>query len=304
MHNELKYAVTELKFLQQKRIKIMEMGNSHKLQKRLYNSVLVIGFAGISSFTHAETDTYHKLQLGAGVGGQHLPHYRGSRDTHTQVLPIPVVEYTGKIFKSDRDGTRAEFSLTERIEFNVSADLALNDGAEDNQLRRGMPELQSEFQLGPSLNIDLTGNGFHHGLILRLPVRPVVTVGDGVDYIGYTANPVLTWVQPLVFSRWRLTVDMGMLYGSRDYHEHYYSVAPEYVIPGRREYAAHSGFSGTFTELGISSKQDKLVYGVSLRYDNLRDAVFYDSPLVETDNYWSVSFGIGWLFKTWEWIGE
>jgi hypothetical protein len=32
----------------------------------------------------------------------------------------------------------------------------LNDGAEDNILRKGMPELKSEFQLGPSINIDLT----------------------------------------------------------------------------------------------------------------------------------------------------
>lgn len=281
----------------------MGLSVSHFLQRCLYANLFVAGVAGVASSAQADTATYHKLQLGLGVGGQHLPHYRGSRDTHTQVLPIPVVEYTGKIFKSDRDGTRAEFSITERIEFNVSADLALNDGAEDNRLRQGMPELQSEFQLGPSLNIDLTGNGFHQGLILRLPVRPVVTVGDGVDYIGYTANPVLTWVQPLLFNRWRLTVDMGMLYGSSDYHQHYYSVAPEYVVPGRPEYAARSGFSGTFTELGISSKHDKLVYGFSLRYDNLHDAVFYDSPLVETDSYWSVSFGIGWLFKTWEWVG-
>lgn len=249
-------------------------------------------------------ETYHRLQIGAGLGGQYLPHYRGSEDTHTQVLPIPLVEYTGKILKADRDGTRVEFDLTERVEFNVSADLALNDGAKDNRLREGMPELESEFQLGPSLNIDLTGDGFKRGLILRLPIRPVITVGDGVEYIGYTANPMFTWVQPGVFDRWRMSLDMGLLYGSSDYHGHYYSVAQEYVRPGRPAYTADSGFSGTFTEISISSKKDKLLYGVSLRYDNLQNAVFYDSPLVETPDYWSVSFAVGWFFKEWEWVAR
>lgn len=262
---------------------------------------IIIPFFFIGAANSYADEFKHELQFGLGVGGQYLPHYRGSEETHTKVLPIPVVEYRGRIFKSDRDGTRAEFSLAERIEFNVSADLALNDGAEDNRLREGMPELESEFQLGPSINIDLTGQGFNRGLILRLPLRPAFAVGSDFEYIGYTVNPMVTWIKPHVFNRWRLSLDLGALYGSHDYHEHYYSVAPQYVTATRPEYKADDGFSGTFTELSVGSKSGNLVYGVSLRYDNLRNAVFYPSPLVETDDYWSVSFGIGWLFKTWNW---
>jgi MipA family protein len=249
----------------------------------------------------SESKLRSELHLGLGIGGQYLPHYRGSTETNTTVLPIPVIEYKGKILKSDRDGTRVEFSLAERVEFNISADLALRNDVEDNRLREGMPELQSEFQLGPSINIDLTGHGFHRGLILRLPVRPALAVGSDVDYIGYTANPMLTWVKPQIVNNWRLTLDLGVLYGSRDYHEHYYNVERKYVTPLRPYYAAKDGFSGTFTELGISSRSDDVIYGFSLRYDNLRGTAFYSSPLVETDHYWSVSFGIGWLFKSWIW---
>ena len=262
-------------------------------------SCLIVGSL-LSWVGHAET-IEHKLKLGFGIGGQHLPHYRGSKETHTQALPIPVMEYTGHIFKSDRDGTRAEFSLTDRIEFNLSADLALNDGAEDNRLREGMPELESEFQLGPSFNFDLTGDGFNRGLILRLPVRPAFTLGNNSDYIGYTFNPQVTWITPDVFNRLRISLDLGALYASQDYHQHYYNVDSKYVTATRPEYSAKSGFSGTFTELGISSRKGKLVYGISFRYDNLQDAVFYKSPLVETEDYWSVSFGIGWMFKSWQW---
>jgi len=263
-------------------------------------STLLVMLLSFYSFPLFASAMNHEMEIGLGVGGQYLPHYRGSRETHTKVLPIPLIEYRGKILKSDRDGTRMEFSLSDRIEFNVSADLALNDGAEDNMLRKGMPELASEFQLGPSINIDLTGDGFNRGLLLRLPIRPALAVGSDLDYIGYTFNPMLTFIEP-EFLGARLSLDLGLLYGSQDYHQHYYSVAPEYVTPTRPEYKAKSGFSGTFTEIGISSKKGNLVYGVSFRYDNLSDAVFYPSPLVETNDYWSVSFGVGWMFKTLRW---
>src|SRR5262245_12238245 len=97
---------------------------------RLSESVLLMGL--IFGLPVSATEVDHEMEIGIGVGGQYLPDYRGSRETHTKVLPIPVVEYRGKIFKSDREGTRAEFLLSDRIEFNISADLALNDGAEDN----------------------------------------------------------------------------------------------------------------------------------------------------------------------------
>lgn len=256
-------------------------------------------FCGVPLFA-ADMDHDHEMEIGLGIGGQYLPHYRGSRETHTKVLPIPVIEYRGKVFKSDRDGTRVEFALADRIELNVSADLALNDGAEDNVLRKGMPELESEFQLGPSINIDLMGKGFNRGLLLRLPVRPAFAVGSDIDYIGYTLNPMLTFIEP-DFSGLRISWDIGLLYGSQDYHQHYYGVTSEYVTETREEYKATSGFSGTFTELGISSKTGNIVYGVSFRYDNLTEAVFYPSPLVETHDYWSVSFGVGWMFRTLRW---
>jgi MipA family protein len=265
---------------------------------RLVGSVFLFGLVFCLPVSATEMD--HEMEIGLGIGGQYLPHYRGSRETHTKVLPIPVVEYRGKIFKSDRNGTRVELALSDRIEFNVSADLALNDGAEDNVLRKGMPELKSEFQLGPSVNIDLTGNGFNRGLLLRLPVRPALAVGSDIEYIGYTFNPMLTFIEPEFFGL-RFSWDLGLLYGSQDYHQHYYSVASEYVTETRAGYKAKSGFSGTFTEIGISSKKGNIVYGISFRYDNLSDAVFYPSPLVETNDYWSVSFAVGWMFKALRW---
>jgi len=272
--------------------------------KSRYGAVMAVTCLLALSSTTIASELRSELHLGAGIGGQYLPHYRGSSETHTTVLPIPVIQYRGRILKSDNEGTRLEFSLAERIEFNVSADLALRESIDDNRLRAGMPELKSEFQLGPSINIDLTGDGFKRGFILRLPIRPAFAIGDGVDYIGFTANPMVTWISPRLFEDWRMSLDLGVLYGSRDYHQHYYSVAPKYVTQERPEYSAADGFSGTFTELGVGSRKGNLMYGFNFRYDNLRHASFAASPLVETDNYWSVTFGVGWLFKSWFWADD
>src|SRR5690606_7432191 len=193
-----------------------------------YGAVMAVTCLLALSSTTIASELRSELHLGAGIGGQYLPHYRGSSETHTTVLPIPVIQYRGRILKSDNEGTRLEVSLAERIEFNVSADLALRESIDDNRLRAGMPELKSEFQLGPSINIALTGDGVKRVFIVRLPIRPAFAIGDGVDYIGFTANPMVTWISPRLFEDWRMSLNMGVLYGSRDYHLHYYSVASKY----------------------------------------------------------------------------
>ena len=240
----------------------------------------------------------HEVELGAGIGGQYLADYRGSKETQLQVLPFPVVIYRGDFLKIDREGIRGELFASPRFEFNVSADLALNGDSDDNTLRRGMPELDSAFQFGPSFNINLTGPDFDEGFAIRLPARAVFTVSsEGIDHIGYTFNPKLTYERPEFIGKWRLSFDFGLLYGSNSFHDYYYSVEQQYATPERPYYNAQDGYSGTFSKLAFSSRHGNLLSSISLRYDNLSGAEFVDSPLVETEHFWMVSFGVAWVFR-------
>ena len=48
-------------------------------------------------------------ELGLGVGGLSMPHYRGSDQRAEYVSPIPYIRYNGERFKVDREGGRFYF---------------------------------------------------------------------------------------------------------------------------------------------------------------------------------------------------
>lgn len=249
---------------------------------------------GYSVFTYAEQPP--KWEVGAALGGQHLRDYRGSKESQIQAYPIPFFVYRGDFLKVDRNGVRGELLSNQRVQFNLSGEAALNGSSEDNRLRQGMPELESAFELGPSLNINLSRDDFTSGWQLRLPVRGVVTAGEsGVHYQGYTFNPRVTYTKPGVFHHWRWRLNLGALYGSDQYHDYYYKVAPEFATEARAQYDARAGFSGFYFKTSLSRRKKEYWYGVSLRYDNLSSATFENSPLVETDHYFSLSFIVAWL---------
>ncbi len=244
----------------------------------------------------ASAQALPKWEAGLGLGGQVLRDYRGSKEGQVNAFPFPFVIYRGDFIKADRGGVRGEFLTNDRIEFTVSGEAALNGQSEDNELREGMPELESAFELGPSLNINLTGEDFTRGWQLRLPLRAVTTVGrTGVHYEGYNFNPRFTYNQPKLFNRWLASFNVGVLYGSNRYHDYYYTVREEFVTPTRPRYEADAGFSGYYFKAGLSARKQDFWYGLSLRYDNLSGTTFEDSPLVETNDYFSFSFAVAWI---------
>lgn len=241
-------------------------------------------------------ETLPKWELGVGFGGQVLNDYRGSKESQVQAYPFPFLVYRGDFIKADRNGLRGEFLSNDRVEVNLSGEMALNGNSDDNELRRGMPELESAFELGPSVNINLSGEDFNHGWQLRLPIRAVFTVGEqGLHFRGYNFNPRFSYTEPNIFAGWRARVSVGALFGSESYHDYYYSVESRYVTDLRAEYVADSGFSGYYFKTSMSQRRGNFWFGLSLRYDNLAGATFEDSPLVETNDYFAMSFAVAWL---------
>ena len=64
-------------------------------------------------------------EAGLGIGTLRLPHYRGSDQSHTWVLPVPYVVYRGRIFKADREGARAVLLDADRLDDEPVATVAL-----------------------------------------------------------------------------------------------------------------------------------------------------------------------------------
>lgn len=234
-----------------------------------------------------------KIEVGVGLVSQVLADYRGSKRYSAQALPIPYVLYRGKIFKVDRGGVRGEFLQRNRYELNVSLDASLGGNDDQDNLRAGMPELDSTLEIGPSLDISLTGTDLSQGLSLRLPVRAVFAVGShGIDSVGYLFNPRLTWRKPNAWGGLRVSSHLGLLWADSTYHSYYYDVDSQYTQANRPAYDAGAGYSGTFIKMSLYKQVKGWRLGTSLRYDNLSGTVFNSSPLVETSSYVSLSLGI------------
>ncbi|MBX2858181.1 MAG: MipA/OmpV family protein [Cellvibrionaceae bacterium] len=237
------------------------------------------------------------MELGLGLGGQYLADYRGSKQTQSAAIPFPIFIYRGKVLRAEGGSIKGRFFSGKRVELNLSAEASLNSGSEDNPLRTGMPQLDSAFELGPSVNINLSGEGFQQGFSLRFPVRGIYTLStEKTSYIGYAFNPKLTWRQPDIWRGVRISANIGALWASRQYHDYFYSVDRPFVTDERPFYQARAGFSGVYFKTSISKRKDNFFYGASLRYDYLGATEFEDSPLLETEGYFAVSLGFGWFF--------
>lgn len=237
------------------------------------------------------------MEVGVGFAAQYLADYRGSKRYALQGLPAPYFVYLGRFLKADAGGVRGELFRSERMELNISADGTLGGDTEGNELRRGMSEIANTAELGPSLNINLSGAGFSEGWSVLLPLRGVVAVDfDVLEPVGFLFNPLLVWRSPDLFSGWRTTATLGLMYGNRSYHSYYYSVSADEALSWRPAYRAESGYSGGFARLSAYQSVGDWRFGVSVRYDNLAGATFEDSPLVETKHYGAISFGLTYRF--------
>lgn len=231
-------------------------------------------------------------ELGVGLGGQYLPDYRGSSKVRALLLPFPMLRYNGRYLKADEEGIRSELQLNERMRLDISAESSLVIGADDNALRDGMPELLPGFQIGPSLITDINAQWSVH-----IPFR-VVAASDlsRLDNAGWVFNPYVqyAWQPP---QRWQYKLRLGVLWGSEDYHEYYYAVAPRYARSDRMAYDADAGYSGAVLSLSMRRRIGAWWLGGTVRYDNLQGTTFSDSPLVERDHNLALSFAVGWFFR-------
>ncbi|HEX7027317.1 MAG TPA: MipA/OmpV family protein [Gammaproteobacteria bacterium] len=246
----------------------------------------------------AGADERPQWEAGGGLGVISIADYRGSKEYRTRVLPIPYLIYRSRLLRIDREGVRGLLFSSDRIELNMSLNASLATRADDNPLRAGMPELDPTFEIGPSIDIRLTGERPKEGWILRLPARTVVAFSeDGLDRVGWLFNPNLHWRHRTV-SGWQWGYTAGVYYADRDYHDYYYSVAPIHATNLRPAYRAQAGYSGFSNQVSLSRRIGNIWYGAYLRYDNLNGAELLDSPLVETEHYAALGVGISWIFTT------
>jgi len=234
-------------------------------------------------------------EAGAGIGVATLPHYRGSDQSKTWVLPVPYVVYRGESFKVDDRRFRGLLGDKLELEFSLSG----SPPAKDNNARRGMPDLDATLELGPSLNIALfrPENGMEK-LELRLPVRTVFSSDfSHVKQAGWVFQPNLSLdIKNVLGNRgWNLGLQGSLIYTDRRYNQYFYAVDPMFVRADRPAFDPSGGYGGPTFLAALSKRFAGFWIGAFAKWDSVGGAVFADSPLIKAKSNLSGGLAIAWI---------
>lgn len=238
-------------------------------------------------------------EAGMGAAVLSLPHYRGSDERRAWLLPFPYVVYRGDFLQADEKRVRGLFFKTERAELDVSVNGTPPVDSDENDARRGMPDLDATLEIGPSLNFLLARSEDRKArLELRLPVRGVLATDlTYVDFVGWVFQPNLNVDVKDVFGHagWNLGLLAGPMFADRRYHQYFYGVDPAFATATRPAYNAPGGYAGTQLLVSLSKRYRSYWVGGYARWDTLNNAVFSDSPLVRTNHSFAAGFAMAWI---------
>lgn len=231
-------------------------------------------------------------ELGLGVAGLSLPHYRGAERANRWLLPVPYAVYRGEVLRANRDGVKALLFDTDRVDLDLSLSATAPSRSADEPARQGMPDLAGTLEFGPNLNLRLArGPGWR--LEARLPVRAAMTLESSPRSIGWAVTPNLNLDHAV--GAWNVGAQVGWLWGSRRLHEHFYGVAPAYATAQRPAYSAAGGAAGWQATLAVSRRDGGRWLGAFVRTDTLAGSRLSDSPLVRRTQHLTYGVALSWV---------
>lgn len=237
-----------------------------------------------------------RWELGLGLAGLSIPDYRGSDRQRAYLLPLPYVQYRGDFLQIDREGAHAKLFTSERLRLELSVAAGPPARSEDNDARRGMPDLDPTVEAGAALQIFLARDALRgRAWSVQLPWRVVVATDlTQAQGIGWVFAPSLDY-EARNDGGWGVGVALGPLYASEKYHDYYYEVAPAFATATRPVYDAPGGYSGSRLTVTASRRFPAFWVGAFARYDRLGGAAFADSPLVKKNESFMAGAGIAWI---------
>jgi len=246
------------------------------------------------SLQSENADSLPLWELRIAATAARLPHYIGSAEYENYFFPLPYLIYRGEFFQADRDNMRTIFYKNDHFETDLS--LWGNPPVPgDNRARTGMDELDALVEIGPAMRYYFRHNGRHDALYLKGAIRTAFSVGwesgPEIDYQGLhgSVHLVLRNSSLLENRKIRFRLNTGIHFADSKFNSYFYEVNTEDIAPWRGFYAANGGYSG-FSFSGSISRRllPYLTFGCYGRWDNISGASYGDSPLVGTENNYTI----------------
>ena len=273
--------------------------------KRPHTSIAgwIAAFAALSIFT-ANSGRAEQLPLwevGVGVAALSFPDYRGSNERQSWVLPYPYLVYRGEFLQADERRTRGLFFKTDQLELDVSVNGSVPVDSNENDARRGMPDLDATLEIGPALNVLLMQSDKHKTRVeLRLPLRAVLASDFSyIRQVGWVFQPHVSAdvADALGYEGWNLGMLAGPLFTDRRYNRYFYAVEPAFATASRPAYSAGGGYAGTQLIAALSKRYREFWVGGFVKWDTLSGAAFADSPLVKDRQSFAAGFAVAWILR-------
>ncbi len=235
-------------------------------------------------------------EVGLISGAFTWPHYIGSDQRYTLPVVLPAILYRGDFFRVDRKGLRGLFYQSENIALDIGFSGGVPVSNDNNDARKGMPDLPITVQMGPRLVVKLFDGNNSMSILGRFPVRSVWDI-EGRNQ-GWAAEPDLMFSNRALFSSSvSMVIRTGLLYGSQKYHDLLYTVDERFITPTRPAFKAQEGYNS----FSISARLRRSITrnissGIVVQWRGLHNSVINDSPLVRIkDNYGGVVW-LRWTF--------
>ncbi len=264
--------------------------------KNLFRSVVLVSSLCSLSVAHAQTEIRPLWEIGAGFAAIDFPVYRGSDERKFYLLPAPYFTYNGEVVRVSRERVRGLIFRRDRVEMDVSVNGSVP--ARGAKAREGMPDLDPTLEIGPSLNFHLLySEDKHNTFDMRMPLRAVIASDfTHFRHTGWVFQPQLNLdFHDIDHSGWNIGLVGGVIYSDRHYHGYFYDVEPQYATAERPAYAASGGYAGTQFIFAFNKRHEGYWTGGFMKWDSLKGAVFADSPLVRSKDYFTVGFAITWI---------
>ncbi len=240
-------------------------------------------------------------EIGIGGGGGLVPDYPAAAQNHLHGIVLPYFVYRGRYLRAN-DGkgiVRGRYVPSDRLEFDLSVSGSFPTDSDDNDARRGMPDLDYLVEFGPRMQYTLIKGGSGMKIDLELPVRAVFSTDfSNSDYRGVVFQPELTLRHPDPWGNGtRLRVSAGPIFSTEKFMDYIYGVSPEFATPERPVFSGNGGYLGTKLKLRVVKQLSRRisVFGAAnvAVYNNAENE---ESPLYKNNINVDLGLGFSWTF--------
>jgi outer membrane scaffolding protein for murein synthesis (MipA/OmpV family) len=242
-------------------------------------------------------------ELGVAAGGAWLPDYPAAGQNHFNAIGLPYIVYRGDFFRSDEKGLlRGRFVKSRDFELDVSLSGSFSADSDNNDARRGMPDLDYLVEFGPRIQWTLARAAKWAKLDFELPVRAVFSTDlKSIDYQGFLAQPELAYQHAnFLDSGLALKLGVSASFADAELQDYFYGVDPQFATPARPAYEADAGYLGSRLQLVLTKALGPaLRIFAAGRVDFHQGAANQDSPLFREDVTYGAGVGVVWsIFRS------